>query len=94
MLRLEELIPGIVIKGIIPNQKVTVVNVKWHGNDVVELIYKDSSGQPHTELLFRDREIELEAVVEKKPWSLEAEGELFRLVSEAHRISLAHLFEP
>ncbi|MCR4340230.1 MAG: DEAD/DEAH box helicase, partial [Gemmatimonadaceae bacterium] len=29
-----------------------------------------------------------------KPWSFDGDGKLFRLVAEAHRIRLAHLFDP
>jgi hypothetical protein len=29
-----------------------------------------------------------------RPWSFDSDGKLFRLVSEAHRINLAHLFDP
>lgn len=30
----------------------------------------------------------------ERPWSFDSDGTLFRLVSEAHRIRLAHLFDP
>lgn len=34
-------------------------------------------------------------IIEKgRAWSFEADGDLFRLVSEAQRIRLAHLFDP
>jgi hypothetical protein len=29
-----------------------------------------------------------------RPWSFDGDGAAFRLVSEAHRIRLAHLFDP
>lgn len=91
MANLEDLTRGTTVKGILPNQNVTVIDAKWHGSDVVELIYKDGNGQPHTELLFRDREPTLEIVTEGRPWSFDGDGALLRLVSEAHRIQLAHL---
>lgn len=94
MAQLEDITPNIVIKGILPNGNVTVIDVKWHGRDVIELIYKDIKGQPHTELLFRDREPTLEIVADGRPWSFNGDGALLRLVSEAHRIRLAHLFDP
>jgi SNF2 family DNA or RNA helicase len=94
MAHLEDITPNIVIKGILPNGNVTVIDVKWHGRDVIELIYKDIKGQPHTELLFRDREPTLEIVADGRPWSFNGDGALLRLVSEAHRIRLAHLFDP
>ena len=45
-------------------------------------------------MVFRDRELSLEIVTEGHPWSFTADGANFRLVSEAYRIHLAHLFDP
>ena len=94
MTQLEDLTRGATVKGILPNQNVTVIDAKWHGSDVVELTYKDSNGQPHAQLLLRDDEATLEIVTEGQPWSFDGDGALLRLVSEAHRIRLAHLFDP
>jgi SNF2 family DNA or RNA helicase len=94
MVKLEELTRGSIINGILPNQSITVIEAKWHGSDVVELTYKDTNGQPYTELLLRDREATLEIVTEGKPWSFDGDGDTLRLVSEAHRIRLAYLFDP
>jgi SNF2 family DNA or RNA helicase len=94
MANLEDLTRGTTVKGILPTHNVTVIDAKWHGSDVVELTYKDANGQPHTEILFRDREPTLEIVTEGRPWSFDGDGALLRLVSEAHRIRLAHLFDP
>jgi len=94
MMRLEDLTKGATVRGILPNQLVTVVDVKWFGSDVVELTYKDASGRPDNELLYRDRELTLDIVTQDRPWSFNADGSLLRLVSEAHRIRLAHLFDP
>ncbi len=94
MAQLEDLTRGATVKGILPNHHVTVIDAKWHGGDVVELTYKDANGQPHTQLLLRDDEPTLEIVTEGQPWSFDGDGALLRLVSEAHRIRLAHLFDP
>ncbi|MCJ2542483.1 helicase-related protein [Thermostichus vulcanus] len=94
MAQLEDLTRGALVKGLLPTHNVIVIDAKWHGSDVVELTYKDANGQPHTELLFRDREPTLEIVTEGQPWSFDGDGALLRLVSEAHRIRLAHLFDP
>lgn len=94
MVRLEELTKGTQVKGILPNSLVTIVDAQWHGSDVVELTYKDASGSLGHELIFRDREPTLEIVTVGRPWSFTADGAHFRLVSEAHRIRLAHLFDP
>ncbi|WP_026733567.1 helicase-related protein [Fischerella sp. PCC 9605] len=94
MVRLEELTKGTQVKGILPNSLVTIVDAQWHGSDVVELTYKDATGTLGNELVFRDKEATLELVAEGGLWSFTADGAKFRLVSEAHRIRLAHLFDP
>ena len=46
------------------------------------------------QLLYRDDEERIEVVEQGRPWSFDGDGGNFRLVSEAHRIRLAHLFDP
>jgi len=94
MTRLEELTQGASVKGVLPGCLVTVVDVQWHGSTAVELTYKDPSGSLGNQLLFRDNEPTLEIVEAGRPWSFDGDGSTFRLVSEAHRIQLAHLFDP
>lgn len=94
MARLEDLTRGASVKGVLPEAPVTVVDVKWHGSSVVELTYKDATGKPGIELLYRDCEPTLEVVTTGRPWSFDGDGALFRLVSEAQRIGLAYLFDP
>jgi superfamily II DNA or RNA helicase len=93
-MHLEDLTKGTIIKGVLPNQVVTVVDVKWFGSDVIELIYRETNGCLNNELLYRDREATLEIITRDCPWNFNADGGLLRLVSEAHRIRLAHLFDP
>jgi superfamily II DNA or RNA helicase len=93
-MRLEELTPATLVKGIIPDALVEIVSAKWHGSDVLEVVYKDSAGRVATEILFRDREPSMQILTAGRPWSFDGDGRLFRLVSEAHRIRLAHLFDP
>lgn len=94
MTRLEDLQPTASIKGILPDQVVTVVSVQWFGSEALELTYKGPSGRVANELLYRHDEPRLEVVEYGRPWSFDGDGHLFRLVSEAHRIRLAHLFDP
>ncbi len=93
-MKLEQLQTNAAIRGVVPNALVTVVNVKWHGSDALELTYKTASGRVANELLYRDDETRLELVEQGRPWSFDGDGALFRLVSEAQRIRLAHLFDP
>jgi hypothetical protein len=94
MARLEEIVRGATVKGVLPDGFVTVVDVSWIGTVAVELTYKDSKGKVANELVYRDREYELEILESGKPWSFDGDADLFRLVSEAHRIQLAYLFDP
>jgi SNF2 family DNA or RNA helicase len=94
MSKLEALLPNSTLKGILPDSLVTVVNVQWFGSTAVELTYKTTTGKVANELLYRHDEPRIEVVELGRPWSFDGEGSLFRLVSEAHRIRLAHLFDP
>ena len=82
------------MQGVLADSLVTVVSVRWFGDSAVELTYKTPSGQVANELLYRDDEPRIEAVERGRPWGFDGDGSLFRLVSEAQRIRLAHLFDP
>ena len=94
MIRLEDLTPNASVRGVVPDALVTVVNANWYGSAALELTYKTPEGKLGSEILYRDDEARLEMAEAGRPWSFDADGALFRLVSEAHRIHLAHLFDP
>src|ERR1700680_4418106 len=94
MSKLEDLKPNASVRGILPNGLITVVSVQWHGSAALELTYKTAEGKVANELLYRDDEPRIEVAAAGRPWSFDGDGALFRLVSEAHRIRLAHLFDP
>ena len=93
-MRLEDLTKGATVKGILPDRLITVIDTQWHGSDVITLTYKDANGLTGQDLVMRYREHELEIITSSLPWSFNGDGSLLRLVSEAHRIQLAHLFDP
>jgi SNF2 family DNA or RNA helicase len=94
MSKLENLTPNAAVRGILPGSLVTVVTVQWFGSEALELTYKTPEGKVANELLYRHDESRIEVVENGRPWSFDGDGALFRLVSEAHRIRLAHLFDP
>ena len=94
MSKLEDLKPNASVRGIISDSFVTVLSVNWFGSDAIDLTYKTHDGKLGSELLYRDDEARIEIVEQGRPWSFDGDGALFRLVSEAHRIRLAHLFDP
>jgi hypothetical protein len=83
MAKLEDLKPSGAIRGVLPGGLVTVVSVQWFGSDAIELTYKDAAGKVGNELLYRDREADLQIAEEGRPWSFDGDGALFRLVAEA-----------
>jgi superfamily II DNA or RNA helicase len=95
MARLEDLTKGALLRGVLTDRAVKVVEVDWHGSNAITLTFTDdSTGKPGQELLYRDDEPRLTVEQAGRAWSMDAEGALFRLVSEAKRISLAYLFDP
>ncbi|MDE2655237.1 MAG: helicase-related protein [Gemmatimonadota bacterium] len=93
-MKLEDLQPHSRVAGIRPEGPVTVVSTKWLGSQAVEVTCRTPSGDVATEVVYRSDEPDLELTGEGIPWTFDADGRLFRLVSEAHRIRLAHLFDP
>ena len=94
MSKLEELTVGSSVKGIVSNDAVQIVAVKWYGSSVLELTFKNSQGKVGNELVYREDEARLEVQDDSLLWSFDADGDTMRLVSEAYRIRMAHLFDP
>jgi SNF2 family DNA or RNA helicase len=92
--RLEELLSGASVRGILPDGLVTVVNVQWFGSAALELTFKDAAGSLGNQILYRESEPTLEIATVGRPWSFDGDGALLRLVSEAMRLRLAYLFDP
>ena len=93
-MKLEDLQPNAAVRGVLADSLVTVVSVQWFGSEALELTYKTPAGRVANELLYRDDEPRLEIGEVGRPWSFDGAGALFRLVSEAQRSRLAHLFDP
>ena len=95
MARLEDLQPGTIVKGILPNEPVRIVERNWRAsNSAVGIVYEVSPGDFGNTLLYRNSESNLEIVTAGPSWNFDGDGRMFRLVSEAYRIQLAHLFDP
>jgi superfamily II DNA or RNA helicase len=92
--RLEDLVPGAAVRGVVADQAVSVVACRWHGSAAVTLTYRDPSGRVDERLVYRDDEARLSIEAQGAAWTFDADGAAFRLVSEARRIRLAHLFDP
>jgi hypothetical protein len=93
-MKLEQLTKGARVRGLAVEGIATVKSVEFHGSNAMEIIFTDAKGALHNRILTRDDEPSLEPVEVTRPWSFDADGNMFRLVSEARRIQLAWLFDP
>jgi len=94
MARLEDLTVGSSVGGLVNNGSVQIIAVKWYGSSVLEVTYKNNQGMLASQLVYREDEGRLQVEEDNLPWSFDADGNQMRLVSEAYRINLAHLFDP
>ncbi len=94
MATLEDLKAGTVVTGLAPDGLAKIVQVEWFGDQAVKATFEDSTGAVRNRLVYRNEEPTLEVVSAGRPWSFDGDGHLLRLVSEAYRIHLAHLFDP
>ncbi len=67
MAQLEQLTRGAMVRGILPDALVTVVDVQWHGDVAITLTYRDASGRLGNEILYRDREPSIEIAPGGRP---------------------------
>ena len=64
------------MRGIMPNELVTVLNVAWHGSQAVDLVYKDQAGKPGNRLLYRSDEDTFEIAETGRSWSFDVRNTL------------------
>jgi superfamily II DNA or RNA helicase len=94
MTQLEQLQRGNIVRGILPQQSVTLIDVTPNGSNAVTVVYRRADGGLGSVLLYRENEPDLEIVQSARTWTFDVDGALLRLISEAYRIRLAHLFDP
>lgn len=93
MLQLEQLEKGVMVKGIEADGSVTVVSADWLDEGALEVVYRDGSGGIGNVVLYRSHEPVL-GLAEAGGWGFTADGALFRLAVEAHRLRMAYLSDP
>ena len=94
MAKLELITVGSIVSGITDTGSVQIIAIKWYGDSVLEVTFKDRMGNLASQLLYRDNEESLVVVSDNLPWSFDGDPAQFKLLSEAYRINLAHLFDP
>ncbi|WP_210334869.1 helicase-related protein [Mesorhizobium mediterraneum] len=93
VVRLEELRRGVHIDGLSPAGTAEVISVDWLSDHQLEVTYRTGKGLDQR-ILVRDDQDRLLAATATSPFSFDGNAENFRLAAEAHRITLAHLFDP
>ncbi|MEU6429668.1 helicase-related protein [Microbispora sp. NPDC046973] len=73
---------------------VTVVAVKWYGQNALNLTYRAEDGSVADQLLYRDWEARLTIRAASAAYSFDGDGALFKLAAEALRIRMAARFDP
>lgn len=93
MAKLSEITKGVRVRGIAGDAAVTIKDAEWHGDSVLSVTYKTDQGALGEAMLY-DFDEESYVVEESRAWGFDADPDDLRLVSEAYRIGLAHLFDP
>lgn len=60
--------------GLAGTAPVSVIAVKWYGNAVLEVTFKDTKGQLANQLLYREDEPRIRVVDASLPWSFDADA--------------------
>lgn len=94
MQKLEDIKPGARVAGIVPAGVVELKSVEWVGSQAINVVFRDPNGTVAEATLYREDEPRLKLESTGLAWSLDADGAMLRLVTEANRIKLAHYFDP
>lgn len=94
MIKLEDIKKDAAIAGLEPGQVVRIVTTEPVGDNALTVYYKTPDGRLQERMLFRTDEANLSLAEAGRPWAFDAPGADFKLVAEAYRINLAHLFDP
>lgn len=94
MLKLEQISKDATISGVDQHGVVRIVTTERVGDNALTVYYKTADGRVLERMLFRTDEANLFLAEAGKPWAFDAPGTDFKMVTEAYRINLAHLFDP
>ncbi len=92
--RLEDLVLGIEVLGVVGAFPVAVVQVTWHGQNFITLTYKDHTGKTDQVVLGREKESSLRITSTATGHAFDGDPESWRIGAEALRIHFAALFDP
>ena len=90
---LREIEPGLRLAGVRADGPVEVVAFDRNGDRMGTLVYRARDGGLGQRLVSAEDALRFSAASGRR-WTFDADGDLFRLASEARRIGLAYLFDP
>ncbi|MBB5233178.1 helicase-related protein [Deinococcus budaensis] len=93
-LLLDDLRSGTSVRGLIADQVVQVLSVNPVTPEILSVVLKDSRGQLTERLIYPGDLETCELVARPNAYTFDGDAAQLRLVSEALRIQLAHLFDP
>ena len=94
MAKLEHLVAGVSVSGLVPLERATVIAAQWFGDTTLDVTFRTDSGRTDSRILVREDEASLQVDERRQPWCFDADPALFKLAIEALRINLASLFDP
>ena len=93
VLNLDQIRAGVRLTGVRSDGPVKVVAFQPIGNRMGTLTIRTWNGNLEERLVSAEDALRFEIASDER-WTFDADGDLFRLASEARRIQLAHLFDP
>lgn len=93
-MQLEQLKAGDHLQGLLPGQVVQVVQVTLLGGTAAQLVIRDAAGTLSDQLVYPELLADCQVVQPDTRLRFSGDARHLRLVSEALRIQLAHLFDP
>jgi hypothetical protein len=95
LIKLGDLAPRAVVHGLVPGgEPVTVVAAEPYGSAVSNVTYRRASGEVGERLVMQSELAGLRLARTGRPFTFDADAELFKLVAEARRLSLAAHRDP
>lgn len=92
--RLQDIKAGCRVRGLRGDKVVTIISAEMHGG-ALTVYYRDDGNVTGDRVVFPDDAGRVEVLDSSSPlWDFGANGKDLKLVSEAYRIHLAHVFDP
>jgi superfamily II DNA or RNA helicase len=89
-----DLVPGSRAHGLSGDEAVEIILVEPHGDNAATVTWRDTNGGLASRLVFEADLAGIKVEAAGRNWTFDADADEFLLVSEARRLSMAHLFDP